>query len=271
LRASFLNRLVIHSRFNIPIYWAIVSIVHALAYYTRSQERERKALELENRLADAKLQALRMQLHPHFLFNTLNAISTLVHKDPQAADEMIGNLSELLRATLDTTEQEIPLRQELGLLERYLEIQQARFGERLRIEKEIEPAALEGRVPTLILQPLVENAIRHGIEPQPGPGVVGIRAQRNGERLELAVRDSGTGIKASAKAPEGIGLANTKARLQQLYGQSARLVLNRAAKGGCSVEIELPFREKAHSGEQVDSERGNAGTTELRTPKEEPA
>src|SRR5262249_40875519 len=123
-------------------------------------------------------------------FNTLNAISTLVHKDPKAADEMIANLSELLRATLDTTDQEIPLRQELAFLDRYLEIQQTRFGSRLRIDKEIDAAALDARVPTLILQPLVENAIRHGIEPQTGQGVLVIRTRRNDSQVLLTVHDN---------------------------------------------------------------------------------
>ncbi len=240
-RGLVLNAIVNRAQFNVPIYWVIVSIVHALTYYRRSQAKEKQALELEARLSEAKLQALRMQLHPHFLFNTLNAISTLVHKDPAAADEMLGNLSELLRATLDTSEQEIPLREDLALLERYLEIQQARFGDRLRIEKEIDATALDGRVPTLILQPLVENAIRHGIEPQPVPGHIAIRAHRKEEKLVLSVRDNGVGMKKPGTASEGIGLANTKARLQTLYGPRARLILNTASDGGCLVEMELPY------------------------------
>lgn len=231
------------AQFSIPIYWVIVSIVHTLRYYRRSEERRHQALELEARLTEAKLQALRMQLHPHFLFNTLNAISTLVHKNPEAADEMLANLSELLRATLDTTQQEIPLRQELAFLDRYLEIQQARFGERLQIEKELDAAALEARVPTLILQPLVENAIRHGIEPQTGVGRVRLQARRTGPLLSLIVHDNGSGLKSSAQPPEGIGLANTRARLQQLYGDSAQLRLKTSPEGGCSVELEIPFRE----------------------------
>jgi sensor histidine kinase YesM len=220
-------------------------MVQALTFYRRSEERERQALELEARLADAKLEALHMQLHPHFLFNTLNAISTLVHKDPNAADEMIGNLSELLRATLDTGEQEIPLRQELAFLDRYLEIQQVRFGERLRIEKEVDAAALEGYVPTLILQPLVENAIRHGIEPEPAPGTVAIRAESKGDRLLLSVANNGATARLPAKPEGGIGLANTKARLQQLYGANARLSLNSGSEGGFKVEIEIPLHVPA--------------------------
>jgi len=237
--------ILMRAKFNIPIYWVIVSLVHTLSFYRRSEERERKALELEARLADAKLQALRMQLHPHFLFNTLNAIATLVHKDARAADEMITNLSELLRATLDTSAQEIPLRQELDFLNRYLEIQQVRFGERLRVEKEIDAAALDSLVPTLILQPLVENAIRHGIEPNPAAGVVAIRARRNElGALLLTVRDSGGGPRPHDKTSSGIGLANTHGRLRELYGNRARMTLNTEAAGGFAVEMEIPFREK---------------------------
>lgn len=241
LRGMFFERAGMHARFNVPIYWVIVSVAHALTFHRRSQERERKAIELEGRLSEAKLQSLRMQLHPHFLFNTLNAISTLVHKDPKAADEMIGNLSELLRATLDTAQQEVPLRQELAFLDRYLEIQQTRFGERLRVEKRIDAAALDARVPTLILQPLVENAIRHGIEPQSGAGVIGIHAGLGDGQLQLEVADNGRGLKAGT---EGIGLANTRARLQALYGSAARLVLQSGADGGCSVQVRLPFRDE---------------------------
>lgn len=242
-RRVFINGLIMFARSHVPIYWIIVSVVHAMAYYRRSEERERKAVELEARLADAKLQALRMQLHPHFLFNTLNAISTLVHKDPNAADEMITNLSELLRATLDSSEQEIPLRRELDFLNRYLEIQQVRFGDRLRVEREIDAAALDGLVPVLILQPLVENAVRHGIEPQAKDGVVQIQARRKNDRLLLAVRDSGNGPKEYAKERQGIGLTNTRTRLKEVYGEEARLTLNSGADGGFAAELEIPFRE----------------------------
>ena len=240
--------LVMRAKFNIPIYWIIVSIVHTLTWYRRSQERERSALQLEARLADARLEALRMQLHPHFLFNTLNAISTLVHRDPHAADEMIGNLSELLRATLDTTAQEIPLRQELHLLDQYLEIQQLRFGDRLQVEKEIDAAALEVKVPTLILQPLVENAIRHGIEPQTGQGKLHISAARDGQTLRLRVRDNGPAAKPAAEAKAGIGLVNTRSRLKELYGQAASLTLTSGSEGGFLAAIDIPCREAGSPG-----------------------
>ncbi len=230
------------AQFDLPTYWIIVSIVQAFAFSRRSDERERKAAELTASLADARLKALRMQLHPHFLFNTLNAISTLVHRDARAADDMIANLSELLRAALDTNEQEIPLARELEFLNRYLEIQQVRFGDRMKVEKEIDGSALEVPVPTLILQPLVENAIRYGIEPQTGPGVIRISARREGEILHLSVRNTG-GPRPAIKPPSsGIGLANTQARLQELYGERGRLTLNTDNTGMFTVDIEVPVR-----------------------------
>jgi len=233
------------ARFNIPIYWVIVSLAHALRYYRHSRERERNAHELEGRLTAAKLEALRMQLHPHFLFNMLNAISTLVHRDPNAADEMIANLSELLRATLDTTEQEIPLRAEFEFLDRYLEIQRARFGERLQVEKRVDPALLNALVPTLILQPVVENAIRHGLEPRTGQGRLSLEATGEGGRLELVVRDNGAGLEGEAAPTRGIGIANTRARLLELYGNKASLTLANVPAGGCEVRIVLPYHENS--------------------------
>jgi two-component sensor histidine kinase len=234
----------LRAKINIPIYWVIVSVVHALTYYRRSQERERKALELSASLAQARLQALRLQLQPHFLFNTLNAIAALVHKDPRAADDMIGNLSELLRQSLDSSDvQEVPLRKELEFLDCYLEIERMRLGDRLRVEKDIAPDALDAQVPVMILQPLVENAIRHGIEPARAPGVVTIRAERKDELLLLTVRDNGVGATGATagNGRAGIGLANTRARLQELYATRAELVMEPATEGGVSVSLRLPF------------------------------
>ncbi len=250
-RPLLANARPMRARFNLAVYFVIVSIVQAFNQFRRTQERERKAAELEARLAQAKLQALRMQLHPHFLFNTLNAISTLVHKDPHAADEMIVNLSELLRAALDTTnDQEVSLRRELEFLDRYLEIQQVRFGDRLRVEKLVDAAALDGKVPTLILQPLVENAIKHGIEPQTNSGLIEIGAWRREDRLRLRVHNNGVPIRAVARESMGIGLANTKARLEELYGSGGQILLTSGADGGFTVEMEIPYHDEnthAHS------------------------
>lgn len=233
-------------RFNAPIYMIILSLSHAVVYFQRSQQRGRRALELETRLAQAQLQALRMQINPHFLFNTLNAISTLVHSDPKGADEMIGSLSEMLRLSLDTAaEQEVPLQRELDFLNRYLEIERIRFGDRLRIEQNIAPDVQSSLVPTLILQPLVENSIRHGIEPKLAPCVIGLSAQRVGDTLCVSIRDTGVGLSKAAEAGtrdrKGIGLSNTRARLEALYGNRHRFVIQNDPNGGCTVELEMPF------------------------------
>ncbi|MBK7998260.1 MAG: histidine kinase [Verrucomicrobia bacterium] len=229
--------------FNLLVYWGIVAGQNAFTYYWKFHERELHAAALETRLTEARLQALQMQLNPHFLFNTLNAIASLMHKDVDAADRMIVRLSELLRYALDSTnEQEVPLRQELDFLGRYLDIQRARFGERLTIKHEVEDAAKEARVPNLILQPLVENAIEHGLEPQARSGEIVLRAFRRDGRLVLEVEDNGVGLKSGMKPSEGIGLSNTRARLQQLYGASQRLDFVSSPSGGLMVRIEIPFR-----------------------------
>jgi LytS/YehU family sensor histidine kinase len=188
-----------------------------------------------------------MQLNPHFLFNAFNSIATLIHTDPRAADDMVGNLSQLLRLALDSAdEQEIPFRRELDFLRRYLDIEQARFGDRLRLEEDIAPDVLTAFVPTLLLQPLVENAIRHGLEPQSTPSCVRLNARRDGDRLHIEVSDNGAGLTETTTSDElparaGIGLSNTRTRLRELYGDGQRLTLRNGDAGGCTVEIELPF------------------------------
>lgn len=228
--------------FNLLIYWVIVSVTHAFDYYRKSHEHELNALELEQRLTQARLQALQMQLNPHFLFNTLHAISSLMHKDVEAADRMIARLSDLLRYALESTHaHEVPLRQELDFLDRYLEIEQTRFGQRLTVQKQIDPQTLNARVPNLVLQPLVENAIRHGIERQAKPGQIQLRAERVGEQLRLEVADNGAGFQ-NRDGREGVGLSNTRARLQQLYGNAQQLELSNASQGGALVRVTIPFR-----------------------------
>ena len=240
---AFRHALVATFVYNLLIYWVIVSISHTAEYYRKYQEREVGAAELEKRLAQAKLQALQMQLNPHFLFNTLNSISSLMHKDVEAADRMITQLSELLRHTLESSDaQEVALEEELDFLRRYLDIQQTRFGERMKVEMEIAPDTLAARVPNLILQPLVENAIRHGIAPRAAPGRIVLSAQRRGEWLELEVRDNGEGLPENQAPAEGIGLSNTRARLQQLYPRQFRLRFGPALEGGLAVRIQIPFR-----------------------------
>ncbi len=242
-RAAFSQALMATFFFNLLIYWGVILAQHAFDYYAKFHERERHTAELEAHLAQARLQALQMQLNPHFLFNTLNAISSLMHKDVEAADRMIVLLSDLLRYALESTEeQEVSLRQELEFLDRYLEIQRARFGDRLVVSREIDPATLEAHVPNLVLQPLVENAIQHGIAPHARAGQIVLRAGRRDGRLELEVQDNGGGLPGNGLTREGIGLGNTRARLQQLYGAAHRLELNNAAEGGVVVRVSLPWR-----------------------------
>src|SRR5207245_153138 len=194
----------------------IVSVSHTVNYYRKYQERETRASELERSLSQAKLQALQMQLNPHFLFNTLHAISSLVHKDAEAADRMITRLSDLLRYALKSTEsEEVPLRQELDFLSGYLEIEQTRFGDRLKVRMDIAPETLDALVPNLLLQPLVENAIRHGIEPRAKPGRIDLRSRCESGQLKLAVRDNGLGLSPGSELREGVGWCNMRARRKE--------------------------------------------------------
>ena len=241
--AAFKPLLVKIWHFNLLIYGVIVSIVHAFDYYQKFRERELRSLELEKHLAEAKLEALQMQLNPHFLFNTLHGISALMHKDVETADRILSRLSDLLRRTLENTgTQEVPLKQELDFLERYLEIERTRFGDRLTVRMYIDPDTLEAQVPNLVLQPLVENAIRHGIEPHSRPGIIELRAQRKNGMLELQVQDNGAGLAGGQPIEEGIGLSNTRARLQQLYGSAHQFQLSNLTSGGLVVSITIPCR-----------------------------
>jgi two-component sensor histidine kinase len=237
--------LALRAALDVLVYWSLVGVCQAITNFRSSQERERRAAELEARLTSAKLQALRMQINPHFLFNTLNSIAALVYVNPRAADEMLGDLSELLRRSLDSMEeQEIPLAQELEFIGAYLSIEQKRFGERLRVEQSVPDELMKALVPALILQPLVENAIRHGIEPRRGPGLISIEAKQEDKHLHLIVRDNGRGLPpadSNNSGRRGIGLANTQARLQGLYGRDQSFSFGSAEPQGCRVDIHLPF------------------------------
>ena len=214
-------------------------------YYRKYRERELRALQLETRLAQAQLDALKMQLHPHFLFNTLNSISVLMSEDVVAARRMLTRMSELLRASLENVgKHEVSLREELDFLGNYLEIEQTRFHDRLAVRMQIEPGVLDARVPNLILQPLVENAIRHGVAPRAQQGLIEISAVREDGMVQLKVRDNGPGLQLSApeSLTKGIGLSNTQARLNQLYGSHHRFELKDAPGGGLEVVIAIPFR-----------------------------
>ena len=230
---------------DVLVYWSLVGGCQAITNFRGSQERERRAAELEARLTRSQLQALRMQINPHFLFNTLNAISTLIAVNPRAADDMLTDLSELLRRSLDSVEeQEIPLARELQFVQAYIGIEQKRFGDRLRLEQDVPEDLSLALVPALILQPLIENAIRHGIEPQRAPGLVTIQARREGRQLHLLVRDNGKGFAVEApngSERRGIGLANTQARLRELYGANQQFAFAKGQPRGCTVEIQIPF------------------------------
>ena len=231
-------------QYNIWVYWVILSVCHAFDYYRKFHERELRASELEKSLAQARLQALQSQMNPHFLFNTLHTISALMHKDVDAADHMIMKLSELLRLALDNTAtHEVPLSQELDFLKRYLEIEQTRFRDRLKVEMEIAPDTLKARVPNLLLQPLVENAIRHGIERHARPGKITLRAARRENLMELQVQDNGNGLPEGGLKREGIGISNTRSRLQQLYGTKQKFELQNLPAGGLLARVTIPFHE----------------------------
>jgi hypothetical protein len=237
--AGYLNNLVVCTQ--------LLAVSQGLVFHRESRERARRAAGLEAELAQTQLQLLRMQLEPHFLFNTLHAIATLVHGNPNAAERMIVLLSDLLRRALREREgHEVALREELGFLDRYLEIEHVRFPDRLSVVREIEPASLDALVPPLLLHPLVENAIRHSVARRTDGGCLGICARRENGRLELRIWDEGKGAAAEEERPPGagIGLANTRARLQQLYGNAQRLEL-RQSSSGTEVIVSLPFRTQS--------------------------
>ncbi|MBL9203501.1 MAG: histidine kinase [Opitutaceae bacterium] len=248
---------LIRFRLAFPVYLVLVAVAHAFSYYRRSVERERRALLAESMLGQARLNALQNQLHPHFLFNTLNSISSLIFTSPKAADEMLCALSELLRSVLEVADRaEQPLEDELQFTQRYLAIQQLRFADRLRVEYKIAADVRRVLVPTLVLQPLVENAVVHGVAFRMEPGVVTISARSDGGRLHVEITDTGTGGLSGTKAEdgslrfeEGLGLGNTRARLSTLYGTDFHFQLTPASAGGVRVLLDLPLR---HAGPEPD-------------------
>jgi signal transduction histidine kinase len=236
-------------------YSAIVGLSYALGYYRESQARAIKAAQLETSLAEARLKSLEAQLHPHFLFNTLHAISSLIHTRPDSADRMISRLSDLLRITFaGSGVPRVPLQEELEFLQKYLEIEQTRFQDRLTVTFEIDPDTLDAEVPRLILQPLVENAIQHGVAPRSGPGSILISSRRDGDNLRLEVRDDGVGLSGGARAKlhGGVGLSNTRARLECLYGSAHALEFSEAGRG-LAVEMRFPFHRVPSGSDEAAS------------------
>jgi two-component sensor histidine kinase len=225
---------------NIPVYWLVVGGLLWQRAAEASRERERRALRLEAQLAEARLGALRAQLQPHFLFNALNTISVLMHEDVGRANRVLVLLSQLLRRALDTSMAgEVALEEEIAFIDAYLEIEKVRFDHRLHYRLDVEPGLLDARVPSLILQPLVENAVRHGLAGRL-PGLIVVKARRAGAHLKLAVIDSGPG--RADDAPDGVGLSNTRARLQLLYGKEHGFELKPATGGGLRASLWFPLR-----------------------------
>jgi two-component system, LytTR family, sensor kinase len=245
--------------FNLPTgfmsYGVILLVSHAINYYKRLRDEELKATQLKAELTEAQLQAaraqlqaLKMQLHPHFLFNTLNSISALLDEDVEKADEMLARLGDFLRLTLENPgAQMIALRDELEFLRRYLEIEQVRFQDRLSVEMHIEPEVLEAQVPNMILKPIIENAIRHGISQRLGKGHIRICASRKDHNLQVEVQDNGPGIASGDLAKAGVGLGNTIERLKQVYGGSQSFDIKSAPTGGTIVTLSFPFALDDHS------------------------
>ena len=223
---------------NIMVYWAIIAASHATNYFRKYQEREL-------RLSQAQLQNLRTQLHPHFLFNTLNAIAELVHSDPVVADRSILRLSELLRFSLATEKtQEVTLKEEMDFLEKYVEIHKTLMRDRLNVRVAIDPETLDAAVPNMILQPLVENAIKHGISPRPEGGNIDVSARRLNGRLHVEITDDGMGM--PHRIPQnGVGLINTRERLKHLYNDAHTFDLSSLPGKGVTIRISLPFGEVA--------------------------
>jgi len=224
---------------DVVVYLAGICVMQAIDFYARFRERETQAARLEASLAQARLEALQLQLHPHFLFNTLHSIGGLVRQGRgETALEMLNGLGELLRSSLAEQSTEVPLRRELELTDRYLQIHQVRFSDRLTVTVEVDEEARGARVPPLLLQPLVENAIQHGIARDPGPGRLQIRARREGGRLLIDVFNSGAGVERDRR---GVGLRNTEERLRRLYGSEQELTLQ-DAPGGVRASVSIPFR-----------------------------
>ncbi|HEV2912062.1 MAG TPA: histidine kinase [Pyrinomonadaceae bacterium] len=240
------------------VYSLFVALIHLFDYYRESRDQEVRTALLEARLTQAQLQALRLQLQPHFLFNALNTISAVIYEDAGRADRMIARLSDLLRLALrNSTAQEVTLQEELEFLELYLELMRARFEERLVVKFEVEPETTSALVPQLILQPLVENSIRHAASPSSGTLSIDVSARRSNGALLLEVSDNGPGIRKEQQAialGDGIGLSNTSERLNQLYGAEHRFSLGASSEGGLLVHVEVPFHTRRSS--ETDGAKG---------------
>src|SRR6185503_2079269 len=231
------------------IYWVMLGVSHAFSYYNSFRKGELKASELRTQLVQSQLEALKMQVHPHFLFNTLHSISALLSKDTEGARKMITRLGDFLRLTLENSgSMEVTLRQEIEFLNGYLEIERIRFQDRLTTDIQIDPAVLEARVPNLILQPIVENAMKHAVVNSRSGHVEITAAPRNGA-VHIEVKDNGPGLHVDRtlelRRGKGLGLANTQARLVGIYGSAARFEMTNHPSGGLIVSIEIPRHQRS--------------------------
>ena len=245
---SYANWILITIPFGTLIYFGILGCVYAYGYFVEAQQREADAARLAAQLAEVRLGALRMQLNPHFLFNSLNAVLVLVRdRDTAAAARMLELISDVLRQVLQTDRpQQVPLADELRFVERYLAIEQVRFSDRLRVQWSIDDRARTALVPDLVMQPLVENAIRHGVAKRAEVGTLSISAKIAGDSLEICVRDDGAGIEPAEEQRDGVGLTNTRERLRELYGDAAGVAMAPSPGGGTEVTLRLPYRTASH-------------------------
>jgi sensor histidine kinase YesM len=245
--ASTLRITIMRWAVDLPMYCFLLSSIYVVDFYRHFQAEQLKSSELKAALATSQLNALKMQIHPHFLFNTLNSISALMHEDVKAADKMVARLGDFLRTTLENSgDDEVSLKQEIDFVGRYLEIESVRFQDRLAVRMNIDPETLAARVPNLILQPIVENAIKHGISQQTKAGSLIISSKRHEDRLQIRVEDSGPGLQPSnengnGSKTGGIGLGNTRARLAHLYEENYRFEIKNAVPHGVIVTLEIPF------------------------------
>jgi sensor histidine kinase YesM len=223
-------------------YWLVVGLYQSMHFYQVAMERQTIAAQLETQLSHAELENLKSQLHPHFLFNSLHAIGVLMQEDVDAAGRLLVSLGDLLRMALERRENEITLQSELEFVGKYLEIEQTRFHDRLKVHMDVPPDLLEVYVPSLALQPLVENAIKHGISVDSAAGRLEVTAKLHNGRVRLCVRDDGPGPAAGSRLRFGVGLTNVQSRLKQLYGDESSLELTRGDGRGCEAIITIPLR-----------------------------
>jgi two-component system LytT family sensor kinase len=246
----FLNYVLTNLMDNLFVYGLVAGVAHAIDYFQEFKSKELKAAELQAQLTVANLQALKSQIQPHFLFNTLNTISALMHEDIEAAENMMTDLSDILRRTLENGDvQETTVREEMEALEPYISIQRTRFQDRLSFEMDVVPEAMAALVPTMVVHTLVENSMRHGIGPRAGPGKVRVQIAKSNGSLKIAVKDNGQGLSAPIEEAyeKGIGLKNTRERLRQLYGEEFNLELRNLEESGFGAFVTIPFRTEGSS------------------------